>query len=80
MEHPFLVEEFTPAHATHIGFASANRLVTAEPQPPAALPPLPNLSASEVLFLAATWLPPTFAPSSVRRSARCARQNMPSLS
>ena len=33
MEHPFLVEEFTPAHATHIGSASANRLVTAEPQP-----------------------------------------------
>jgi hypothetical protein len=28
MEHPFLFEEFTPAHATHISFASANRLVT----------------------------------------------------
>ena len=51
MEHPFLVEEFTPAHTTHIGSASANRLATAEPQPSAALPPLPNLSASEVLFL-----------------------------
>jgi FAD binding domain/Berberine and berberine like len=51
MEHPFLVEEFTPAHAAHIGFASANRFVTAEPQPTAALPPLPNLSANEVLFL-----------------------------
>ena len=48
MEHPFLVEEFTPAHTTH---ASANRLATAETQSPAALPPLPNLSASEVLFL-----------------------------
>ncbi len=51
MEHPFLVDEFTPEHATHIGFASANRFVTAEPQPSAVLPPLPNLSASEVLFL-----------------------------
>ena len=51
MEHPFLVEEFTPAHTTHIGSASANRLATAEPQSSAALPPLPNLSASEVLFL-----------------------------
>jgi len=35
MEHPFLVEEFTPEHATHIGFASAHRFVTAEPQPSA---------------------------------------------
>ena len=51
MEHPFLVEEFTPAHTTHIGSASANRLATAEPQSSAALPPLPNLSTSEVLFL-----------------------------
>jgi len=48
MEHPFLVEEFTPAHTTH---ASANRLATAETQSSTALPPLPNLSASEVLFL-----------------------------
>ena len=47
MEHPFLVEEFTPAHTKH---ASA-RLVTAETQSSTALPPLPNLSASEVLFL-----------------------------
>jgi FAD/FMN-containing dehydrogenase len=51
MEHPFLVEEFTPAHTTHVASASANRLVTVEPQSSAALPPLPNLSASEVLFL-----------------------------
>ena len=51
MEHPFLVEEFTPAHTTHIDSASANRLAAAEPQSSAALPPLPNLSASEVLFL-----------------------------
>src|SRR5215472_1438602 len=48
MEHPFLVEEFTPAHTTH---ASANRLAIAETQSSTALPPLPNLSASEVLFL-----------------------------
>jgi hypothetical protein len=51
MEHPFLVDEFTPAHAPQLGFAPANHLVTPEPQSPAALPPLPNLSASEVLFL-----------------------------
>lgn len=51
MEHPFLVEEFTPAHTTHIGSAPANRLATAEPQSSAALPPLPNLSTSEVLLL-----------------------------
>ena len=51
MEHPFLVEEFTPAHTTHIGSAAANRLAPAEPQSSSALPPLPNLSASEVLFL-----------------------------
>jgi hypothetical protein len=51
MEHPFLVEELTPEHATHVGFASAKRLVTAEARPSAGLPPLPNLSASEILFL-----------------------------
>jgi FAD/FMN-containing dehydrogenase len=49
MEHPFLVEEFTPEHAT--GFAPANNLVTAQPRAAMALPPLPNLSANEVLFL-----------------------------
>ena len=51
MEHPFLVEEFTPERATQRAFTSANRFMTAEPQPSAALPPLPNLSASEALFL-----------------------------
>jgi hypothetical protein len=51
MEHPFLVEEFTPERATQRGFRSAHRFMTAEPQPSATLPPLPNLSASEVLFL-----------------------------
>ena len=51
MEHPFLVEEFIPAHPTQIGSAPANLLATAEPQYSAALPPLPDLSASEVLFL-----------------------------
>jgi hypothetical protein len=49
MEHPFLVEEFTPEHAT--GFAPANNLVTAQPRAAMALPPLPNLRANDVLFL-----------------------------
>ena len=61
MEHPFLVEEFTPERATQRAFTSANRFMTAEPQPSAALPPLPNLSASEALFL---------TPSSIRQLLR----------
>jgi FAD/FMN-containing dehydrogenase len=51
MEHPFRVEEFTPEQAPHPSFETLNRVVTAGPQPAVALPPLPNLSASEVLFL-----------------------------
>ena len=51
MEHPFLVEEFTPEHATHTGLAPANNLVTAQPRAAMALPPLPNLRANDVLFL-----------------------------
>src|SRR5262249_44388253 len=51
MEHPFQVEEFSPEQAPHQRFATSNRAVTAGPQPGVALPPLPNLPASDVLFL-----------------------------
>jgi hypothetical protein len=48
MEHPFQVEEFVPEPKE-----LSNRFVTAapEPQPAVALPALPDLPASEVLFL-----------------------------
>jgi FAD/FMN-containing dehydrogenase len=47
MEHPFQVEEFIPEPRE-----PSDRLITATPEPQAAaLPPLPDLPASEVLFL-----------------------------
>jgi hypothetical protein len=51
MEHPFQVEEFTPDDATHRGVAPPNRFVMPQPQSAMALPPLPALPASDVLFL-----------------------------
>lgn len=64
MEHPLLVEEFSPGQAPHAD--SAAQVETAPPLSSSAapaLPPLPNLPASDVLFLTpsdpqyATYLP-----------------------
>jgi FAD/FMN-containing dehydrogenase len=64
MEHPLLVEEFSPGQAPHAD--SAAQVETAPPPSSSAapaLPPLPNLAASDVLFLTpsdpqyATYLP-----------------------
>ena len=79
MEHPFLVEEFTPAHTTHVASASANRLVTAEPQFSAALPPLqpfrergtlPNTIRSSICQLLGFGQPPHPAQSGTPRSVQ----------
>src|ERR1700730_8909300 len=54
MEHPFLVEEYFPEHPTYPDLESSGEFFitpAAKPKEAAALPPLPNLSASEALFL-----------------------------
>jgi FAD/FMN-containing dehydrogenase len=53
MEHPFLVGEYFPVHPTHTKLDSLIDFIRpeAEPRIPASLPPLPNLSANDVLFL-----------------------------
>jgi FAD/FMN-containing dehydrogenase len=53
MEHPFLVEEYFPEHPTTTNLESSSDFITpaAERKVAAALPPLPNLSASEAIFL-----------------------------
>jgi FAD binding domain/Berberine and berberine like len=52
MEHPFQVEEFVPEHATYTNL-EASGFVRALPdlESAVALPPLPSLPASEVVFL-----------------------------
>jgi FAD/FMN-containing dehydrogenase len=51
MEHPLRVEELSPAEAVQSVAAERPVLGAQSPAPAAALPPLPNLPASDVLFL-----------------------------
>jgi FAD/FMN-containing dehydrogenase len=51
MEHPFRVEEFVPEPTVSTDLEPSKRIVTAAPGPAVALPPLPILPATEVLFL-----------------------------
>jgi hypothetical protein len=52
MEHPFKVEEFVPEHAAYTNLEPSG-FVRAVPEleSAVALPPLPNLPVSEVIFL-----------------------------
>ena len=52
MEHPFKVEEFVPEHAAYTNLEPSG-FVRAVPEleSAVALPPLPNLRVSEVIFL-----------------------------
>jgi hypothetical protein len=72
MEHPFQVEEFVPEPKE-----LSNRFVTAapEPRPAVVLPPLPDLPASEVLFLR----PPDAQYASYLPSANLRTQLAPAL-
>ena len=52
MEHPFLVEEYIPAHAQRAPDASREfGTAMTEPELAAALPPFPNLPPGEALLL-----------------------------